>query len=61
MDLSRYSKSTQTYVSNVIEYLTKKYGNVPNEWEAIIYLLGDNLDLYKQCKESIELNGIFDA
>ena len=31
------------------------------EWASIMYLLGDNLDLYKECRDSIKQNGIFDV
>ena len=61
MNLERYSEPTQRYISDVIAFLTEKYNGVPAEWEAIIYLLGDNLDLYNQCKEAIETYGIYDA
>lgn len=61
MDLNNYSEETQIYISNVIDFLKNKYNQVPSEWEAIIALLGDNLDLYKQCKQSIRKYGIYDA
>ena len=61
MDLQKYSKDTEQYISNVIDYLTRKYGEVPNEWEAILMLLGDNLDLYNQCRLSVLENGIYNA
>lgn len=61
MDLQKYSKDTEQYISNVIDYLTKKYGEVPSEWEAILMLLGDNLDLYNECRQSVRENGIYNA
>jgi len=61
MNLNNYTESTERYISNVIDYLTKKYGEVPSEWEAILMLLGDNLDLYNECRESVRINGIYNA
>lgn len=61
MDLNQYSETTKNYITNVIKYLTNKYGEVPSEWEAILMLLGDNLDLYKQCMQSVLENGIYNV
>lgn len=47
-------------VEAVREYLTSKYGEVKPEWEIIISLLADNIELYKECRESIKENGIYD-
>lgn len=44
----------------VREYLTSKYGEVKPEWEIIISLLADNIELYKECRTSIKENGIYD-
>ena len=60
MVLSKYTNGTKKYLKAVAEYLTNKYGELPAQWEQLIYLLGDNIDLYNQCKESVEQNGIFD-
>lgn len=61
MNYNRYTKSTKDYLSKVEDYLTKKYGCVNSEWEANLMILADNLDLYKECKQSIKQNGIYDA
>ncbi len=61
MKLSKYSTETKTYIKSVIEYLTKKYGELPPQWEAIITLLADNLELYNECKQSVNENGIFNT
>lgn len=61
MKLSKYSTETKTYIKSVNEYLINKYGELPPQWEAIILLLADNLELYAQCKSSVANNGIFDA
>lgn len=47
-------------INLVREYLTSKYGEVKPEWEIIITLLADNIELYKECKASIKEHGIFD-
>lgn len=61
MDLKKYSKETKKYIQSIIDYISKKYGEVPAEWEAIIYLLADNLDLYNECKNSVKDNGIYNS
>lgn len=61
MTLSRYTKPTQDYIKNVQEYLTNKYGKVNAEWECILVLLADNIDLYKECRKSVKENGIFNC
>ena len=47
-------------MTGVRNYLSSKYGEIPPQWEAMLGLLQDNLDLYNQCKKSVEENGIFD-
>ena len=53
-------KEITKYIEDVRKYLTEKYGEVCPQWEAIIFLLKDNLELYFQCKKSIKDNGIFE-
>nr|DAQ27514.1 MAG TPA: terminase small subunit [Caudoviricetes sp.]DAU06753.1 MAG TPA: terminase small subunit [Caudoviricetes sp.] len=54
------NKKTKEYILDVRNYLTKLHGEVKAEWEAPLELLADNMELYKQCQESIKQNGIFD-
>ena len=61
MKMNKYTNQTQTYIKDVQGFLVNKYGSFPKEWEAILTLLADNLDLYKECKESIKKNGVYDA
>lgn len=51
---------TKKMMTGIREYLSGKYGEIPLQWEAILGLLQDNIDLYQQCKKSVEDNGIFD-
>ena len=53
-------KDTKKLIDATEEYLKQQYGEVKPEWRIILNLLGDNLDLYKECRESIRKNGIFD-
>ena len=53
-------KSTELK-SAINKYLIEKYGAVKPEWNLVISLLEDNIELYKQCKESIKENGLYDA
>ncbi len=57
---NKYSKPTKDYLSSVEDFLLKQYSNVNAEWEAILMLLGDNLDLYRECQKSINKYGIYD-
>ena len=47
--------------SAISNYLTEKYGAVKPEWELVISLLMDNIELYKECKKSIKENGLYDV
>jgi hypothetical protein len=48
------NKKTKEYILDVRNYLTKLHGEVKAEWEAPLELLADNMELYKQCQESIK-------
>ena len=61
MNIKNYSKQTQDIITAANESLIEKYGKVNAEWEAVIMLLADNLDLYKMCKKSVKDNGIYNA
>lgn len=61
MNFNKYTKTTKEYLSNVEEYLITKYGKVAPEWEATLSLLGDNLDLYIECRKAVRTYGIYDA
>ena len=54
-------KGTKYTMDTINSFLEQKYGEVKPEWEVILALLGDNIDLYKDCRESIRQNGIYDA
>jgi len=56
-----YTKETQKTIKSIEQHLTAKYGEVQPQWETVIMLLADNLDLYTQCKESIKENGIYNT
>lgn len=53
-----YSVTTQKYLNSVRRYLKEKFGRVNPEWEQPLEILGDNLELYQQCKESIKNDGL---
>ena len=53
-------KETKKQIDNINDYLKSKYGGINPEWQTIINLLADNIDLYKECKESVKQNGIYD-
>lgn len=41
-------------------FLEEQYGEVKTEWRITLNLLADNIELLKQCQESVEQNGIYD-
>lgn len=61
MNYNKYNKTVKEYLEKIEAFLIKKYGNVSDEWEVILYLLADNIDLYLRCKHTLLSNGIFDA
>ena len=58
MKTTDYSNTTVKYLTAVRKYLKEKYGKVNSEWEQILEILGDNLELYQQCKTSIKNDGL---
>ena len=56
--MAKYKKNTKNYIEAVREYIQQKYGEVKPEWEAIIILLADNLELYNKCIEKINEDGL---
>lgn len=49
------------YVEGIRGYLEEKYGSIPPEWETMLLLLKDNLELYVKCKDSVKKNGIYNT
>lgn len=54
-------KQTKDYIQKVEQFLIEKYGNVQPQWEAVIKLLADNIELYNECQDSIKRHGIYNA
>ena len=61
MNYNKWKKETKDYLMKVEDYLVNKYGAVNPQWEAMLILLADNLDLYGECKKSVRVNGIYDS
>lgn len=60
--MKKQKKQTQIkYIPYIEKYLTKQYGEINDEWRLTIDLLKDNIELYNQCKESINKYGIYDV
>lgn len=58
MKTNEYSVTTAKYITAVRKYLREKYGKVNTEWEQVLEILADNLELYQQCKSSIKNDGL---
>lgn len=61
MNYNKYTKQTRDYLLSVESFLIAKYGVLKPEWDIILYLIADNLDLYNECKKSVKQNGLFDS
>lgn len=59
MNVKDYTKGTQTYLKQIVAYLTEKYGKVQPQWNATLTTIADNLDLMAECKASIKQYGIY--
>lgn len=60
MKINKYDSQTKELMQKVIQYLKAKYGTVNGEWNIILTLLGDNIQLYLACKEKLAKTGIYD-
>ena len=58
--MAKYKKDTKNYIDAVRNTLMQKYGEIKPEWEVIVTLLADNIELYRECVKSIAENGIYD-
>lgn len=47
--------------SDIRDYLNSTFGEVKPEWELIISLLLDNINLYKECKVILKKEGLFNS
>lgn len=53
-----YSTSTVKYITAVKKFLKQKYGKINDEWNGVIEILADNVELYLQCRNSIFKDGL---
>ena len=53
-----YSTSTVKYITAVKKFLKTKYGKINDEWNGILEILADNVELYLQCRDSIRGYGL---
>lgn len=60
MKTTKYQKTTQQFIKKSLDYLSKRYGEVKPEWEFMLYMYADNLELYDKIKATIENDGIYD-
>lgn len=49
---------TEKYITSVRKYLKEKYGRIKPEWKQPLQILQDNLQVYEECKETIERDGL---
>jgi phage terminase small subunit len=45
-------------MKEVRNYLIKKYGEVKPEWEVVLEILEDDVNLYRECKKNIKEYGL---
>lgn len=58
MSKNDYSANTIKYITNVKRYLKERYGKINDEWNGVIEILADNVELYLQCRNSIFQEGL---
>ena len=51
---------SKNIIKDIEDFLKEKYGEVKPEWQTILFLLKENLDLYIECKKEIKKHGIYD-
>ena len=61
MKLGNYTRVTREYMQEVVNYLEQKYGSVPPEWDGILTMYADNIELYKKCKHTLNQEGIYSS
>lgn len=59
MKYTEYTKETKATMKQIEKYLQNTYGSIEPQWEMTLSLIADNLDLLKNCKESVAKNGIY--
>lgn len=53
-----YSERTQTFMNAVEEHLSSKFGAIEDQWEGLLLMLATNYELFFNCKEIINKEGL---
>ena len=51
-------KSTENYINKVKAQLKATYGKIPEDWDLLIEMLEDELNLYSRMKKELDKTGI---
>lgn len=51
-------KSTENYINKVKAQLKATYGKIPEDWDLLIEMLEDELNLYSRMKRELDMTGI---
>lgn len=54
----KYNESTVKYMTAVRKYLKEKYGKLAPEWSKPLELLADNVQMYSDCQDGIDKEGL---
>lgn len=56
---SKYKMTTtENYIKKVKAQLRATYGNIPEDWDLLIEMLEDELNLYNRMKNELDVTGI---
>lgn len=56
--INTYMKSTENYIKKVKCQLKTTYGKIPEDWDLLIEMLEDELELYSRMKAELDITGI---
>lgn len=59
MKTNSYPADVRADMKAIEEYLKTTHGDISPEWGTTLRLIGDNLHLYRQCREAVEKYGIY--
>lgn len=55
---AQYSEKTQKFMGAILEFLNAKFGAIETQWWGILDMMATQYELFCQCKQSVEENGI---
>ena len=60
-EVKKYSEQTENYITQIKNYLIKKYGSIHDEWLMMLSLLADNYEEYNTMVGILKQTGYYDS